>query len=216
MSLKFKYFCVLYSSMDKIHLLKSLKQEGFSKDILNAFSKVKRENFIPENMKNFAYEDNALPIGEGQTISQPYTIATMLALLSLKKGQRVLEAGSGCGYVLALISKIVGSKGKVYGIEIIKSLADKSKINLIEYSNVAVYNKNGKEGLNEKAPFDRIIISAALEEIPEHLVQQLKDKGLIVAPIGSQYEQTLTSFQKVNDKLEVREEIPGFVFVPFV
>ncbi len=202
--------------MNKTQLLKSLKQEGFSKDILNAFSRVKRESFISDNMKHLAYENNALPIGEGQAISQPYTIATMLALLSLKKSQKVLEIGSGCGYVLALISDIVGSKGKVYGIEIIKSLADKSRINLSEYGNVEVYHRNGGEGLAEKAPFDKIIISAALEEIPKHLIQQLKDKGLIVAPIGSQYEQTLTSFQKVNDKLEVREEIPGFVFVPFV
>ena len=202
--------------MDKSHLLKSLREEGFSKDILNAFSRVKRESFISDNMKHLAYEDNALPIGEGQTISQPYTIATMLALLSLKRGQRVLEIGSGCGYVLALISDIVGGKGKVYGIEIIKSLADKSRINLSEYGNVEVYHRNGGEGLAEKTPFDKIIISAALEEIPKNLIQQLKDKGLIVAPIGSQYEQTLTSFQKVNDKLEVREEIPGFVFVPFV
>jgi len=202
--------------MNKLHLLKSLKEEGFSKDILNAFSRVKRESFISDNMKHLAYENNALPIGEGQAISQPYTIATMLALLSLKKSQKVLEIGSGCGYVLALISDIVGSKGKVYGIEIIKSLADKSRINLSEYGNVEVYHRNGGEGLAEKTPFDKIIISAALEEIPKNLIQQLKDKGLIVAPIGSQYEQTLTSFQKVNDKLEVREEIPGFVFVPFV
>ena len=98
--------------MNKTQLLKSLKQEGFSKDILNAFSRVKRESFISDNMKHLAYENNALPIGEGQTISQPYTIATMLALLSLKKSQKVLEIGSGCGYVLALISDIVGSKGK--------------------------------------------------------------------------------------------------------
>ena len=202
--------------MNKTQLLKSLKQEGFSKDILNAFSRVKRESFISDNMKHLAYENNALPIGEGQAISQPYTIATMLALLSLKKSQKVLEIGSGCGYVLALISDIVGSKGKVYGIEIIKSLADKSRINLSEYGNVEVYHGNGSKGLIGKASFDKIIISAALEEIPKHLIQQLKDKGLIVAPIGSQYEQTLTSFQKVNDKLEVREEIPGFVFVPFV
>ena len=108
------------------------------------------------------------------------------------------------------------ARGKVYGIEIIKSLADKSRINLSEYNNIEVYHGNGSKGLIGKASFDKIIISAALEEIPKHLIQQLKDKGLIVAPIGSQYEQTLTSFQKVNNKLEVREEIPGFVFVPFV
>lgn len=202
--------------MDKTQLLKSLKQEAFSKDIINAFSKVKRENFIPDNLKNRAYEDTALPIGEGQTISQPYTIATMLSLLNLKKGQKVLEIGSGCGYVLALISDIVGTKGKVYGVEIVKSLAERSRINLSEYSNIKVYHGNGSKGLIEKSPFDRIIISAALEEIPTELIGQLKERGIIVAPIGSQYEQTLTSFQKINNELELREEIPGFVFVPFV
>ena len=96
--------------MNKIQLLKSLKQEGFSKDIIDAFFRVKREDFLPENMKRRAYEDTALPIGDGQTISQPYTIATMLSLLNLKKGQKVLETGSGCGYVLALISEIVVTK----------------------------------------------------------------------------------------------------------
>ena len=202
--------------MDKIQLLKSLKQEGFSKEILNAFSKVKREKFIPENLKTKAYDDNALPIEDGQTISQPYTIAKMLELLSLKKAQKVLEIGSGCGYVLALISNIVGNHGKAYGIEIIKNLANKSMVNLSDYSNIIVYNKNGSDGLLEKSPFDRIIISAALEEIPEKIIEQLSDNGIIVAPIGSQYEQTLTSFQKVNGILEMREEIPGFVFVPFV
>ena len=202
--------------MNKIQLIKSLKEEGFSKEIINAFSKVRREEFLPDNMKLRAYDDTALPIGEGQTISQPYTIATMLSLLSFKKSEKVLEIGSGCGYVLALISEIVGTKGKVYGIEIIKSLANKSGINLQDYNNTEVYNKNGSDGLIEKSPFDRIIISAAIEEIPEKLIEQLEESGIIVAPIGSQYKQTLTSFQKVNNKLEVREEIPGFVFVPFV
>ncbi|MEK6830020.1 MAG: protein-L-isoaspartate O-methyltransferase [Nanoarchaeota archaeon] len=202
--------------MDKVQLLKSLKQEGFSKSIIDAFSKVKRENFITENMKSKAYEDTALPIGEGQTISQPYTTATMLSLLSLKKSQRVLEIGSGCGYVLALMSKIVGNKGKIFGVEIIKSLTDKSKINLQNYKNIIIYNKNGAAGLKEEALFDRIIISAACEEIPAVLTEQLEEGGIIVAPVGSQYEQTLTSFQKVKGELEIREEIPGFIFVPFV
>ena len=114
--------------MNKQQLLLSLKQKGFSKEILNAFSKIPRENFIPPQLKSKAYEDTALPIGKAQTISQPYTIAMMLSLLKLKPNQKVLEVGSGCGYVLALISEI--TKSKVYGIEIIKELAEKSKQNL--------------------------------------------------------------------------------------
>ena len=198
----------------KTQLLSSLKQKGFSKEILNAFLKVKRENFIPKQLKSRAYEDNALPIGKGQTISQPFTIAMMLSMLKLKTGQKILEAGSGCGYVLALLSEIV-QDGKVFGIEIIKELADKSKINLKNYSNVKVYNKDGADGLeNEK--IDRILISAACEQIPKTLLSQLKDNGILVAPVGSRYEQSLVAVQKIKNKFILKEEIPGFVFVRFV
>ena len=200
--------------MNKTQLLQSLKQKGFSKEILNAFSKVKRENFIPREIKSQAYEDTALPIGEGQTISQPYTIAMMLSLLELKPQQKVLEVGSGCGYVLALISEI--TKSKVFGIEIIKELAEKSKQNLKDYKNIKVYNRNGAEGLEQEALFDRILISAACKEIPKQLLSQLKENGILVAPVGSKYEQSLVAVQKKKNKFIVRKEIPGFVFVPFV
>ncbi len=202
--------------MNKQQLIFSLKQKGFSKNILNAFSKVPRENFIPFQIRNYAYEDTALPIGNGQTISQPYTIAEMLGMLELKKGQKVLEIGSGCGYVLALLSEIVGEKGKVYGIEIIKELIENSKQNLQTYKNIEIYNKNGAEGLKEESPYDRIIISAAIKEIPKQLTRQLKNKGILVAPVENQESQTLTSFQKLNDKLEIRKQLPGFVFVKFI
>jgi len=202
--------------MNKQQLLQSLKQKGFSRQILNAFSKVKRENFIPEKIKSHAYEDTALPIGKGQTISQPYTIGMMLSLLGLKKDQKILEIGSGCGYVLALISKIVGRQGKVFGIEIVRELAEKSKETLKEYNNIKIYNRDGSKGLEEKAPFDRIIISAACKEIPKKLTSQLKNNGIIVAPVGSRYEQSLIAFKKIKDKLVIKKEIPGFVFVPFI
>jgi len=190
--------------MNKTQLLQHLKTQGSSKNILNAFSKVKRESFIPKDLESRAYEDRALPIGNGQTISQPYTIATMLNLLDLKKSQNVLELGSGCGYVLALISEIVGEKGKVYGIEIVKKLAEKSKNNVKDYRNIKVYNRDGRKGFirekdatfvkvqKESRPsvlrgkstretrgslvFDRIIISAACKEIPKKILSQLKDK----------------------------------------
>ena len=202
--------------MNKQQLIFSLKQKGFSKNILNALSKVPRENFIPFQIRNYAYEDTALPIGNGQTISQPYTIAEMLGMLELKKGQKVLEIGSGCGYVLALLSEIVGEKGKVYGIEIIKELIENSKQNLQTYKNIEIYNKNGAEGLKEESPYDRIIISAAIKEIPKQLTRQLKNKGILVAPVENQESQTLTSFQKLNDKLEIKKQLPGFVFVKFI
>jgi len=201
--------------MDKIQLLSSLKARGFSPQIISAFSKVKRENFIPEKIKQHAYEDTALPIGNGQTISQPCTIAMMFSLLELKKGQKVLEIGSGCGYVLALISEIIESNGEVFGIEIIKELAEASKKNLKNYKNIKVYNKNGAGGLKEKAPFDRILISAACEKIPKKLLYQLKNNGILVAPVGS-YEQSLVAVKRTKNKFITQKEIPGFIFVRFV
>ena len=195
-------------------LLENLKEKLFSKEILSAFEKVKRENFVPENMKDRAYEDTALPIGFKQAISQPYTIATMFSLLKIKKGQKILEIGSGCGYVLALLSEIVGRKGKVFGIEIIQNLFEESKKNLKNYKNIKVYFGDGKLGLPEEKPFDAIIISAAYNKIPERLIEQLKENGIITAPLGNKYGQSLVAYQKVNGKLKLKKEIPGFIFVP--
>ncbi len=204
--------------MNKQELLKRLKALGFSKHVLDAFSKVERKNFIPEKLENQAYEDTPLPIGHGQTISQPYTIAIMLSEIELKKGQKVLEIGSGSGYVLALISEIVGKKGKVCGVEIISELVAKSEeaLALGDYENVEVYNRNGSGGLPEKASFDRILISAACREIPKKLLNQLKEGGILLTPRGPRFEQTLVVIKRKKDKFETIREIPGFIFVPFV
>jgi protein-L-isoaspartate(D-aspartate) O-methyltransferase len=216
-------------------LLKSLKANGFSKKILNAFEKVERENFVPDKMRKHAYENSPLPIGKGQTISQPFTIAMMFSLLELKKGQKVLEVGSGCGYALALLSEIVGEKGEVHGVEIIKELVEKSKQNLKKYQNVKVHYGNGRLGIKEKTSisheqklkggvdkgnlgslYDVILISARTREIPKQLVNQLKENGIIVAPIGNIFEQSLTAFKKIKGKIKIKKEIPGFMFVPLV
>lgn len=202
--------------MNKQQLLKRLKAYGFSKKILDAFSKVRREDFIPEELEKQAYEDTALPIGHGQTISQPYTIAVMLSELELKRGQNFLEVGSGSGYVLALISEIIGKSGKVSGIEIISELAAKSKEPLTNYKNVEVYNRNGSGGLPEKAPFDRILMSAACREVPKRLLNQLKDGGILLTPKGPRFEQTLVVIQRKGDEFKTIRKIPGFIFVPFV
>ncbi|PIS10406.1 MAG: protein-L-isoaspartate O-methyltransferase, partial [Bdellovibrio sp. CG10_big_fil_rev_8_21_14_0_10_47_8] len=187
----------------------------FQDKIINAFTRVKRENFVHENFKKLAYEDIALPLSNDQTISQPSTIALALSLLKLKENQKVLEIGSGCGYVLALISEIVGDTGKVYGVEIVKELYDRSIENLKSYDNIKVYNRNGKVKA-EEAPFNRILISAAISEIPHEILDQLDDNGIIVAPIGSNFMQTLTSIRKIEGKFGVEKEIPGFIFVHFV
>jgi protein-L-isoaspartate(D-aspartate) O-methyltransferase len=201
--------------MDKDELIRSLKSKGFHERIINAFEKVKRENFLPENFKKLAYEDIALPISKDQTMSQPSTIALALSLLKLKENQKVLEVGSGCGYVLALMSEIVGEKGKVYGVEIVESLAKRSIDDLKEYNNITVYNRNGKVK-SEEAPFNRILISAALEEVPKEILEQLEENGILVAPIGPGSMQTLTLIRRTKDKFDVEKEIPGFIFVHFV
>lgn len=199
-------------------LLNSLKQRGFSQEIVNAFYKVRRDDFIPESVKRYAYQDNALPIGQSQTISQPYTIAMMLSLLDVVEKQKILEIGSGSGYLLALLSEMVGVKGKVFGIEIIKELADMSKKALKNYKNAKVFQGNGKSGLEMESPFDRIIISAATEEITRGIASQLKERGIIVAPIGKPYDsvQDLIAYEKVKGKLVEKKRIPGFLFVPLV
>ena len=202
--------------MDKTHLLASLRKQGISEKTISAFAAVEREHFITQMMKFLAYEDNALPIGHGQTISQPYTIAVMLDLLHLKKDQKVLEVGCGSGYVLALISEMVGENGKVYGLDVIRDLIERSRKSLSRYKNVQALYGDGRFGMYEKAPFDRILISAAITSIPDDLLAQLKDEGILVAPLGSDTMQTLVAFKKSKEGLSIVGQIPGFVFVPFV
>jgi protein-L-isoaspartate(D-aspartate) O-methyltransferase len=200
--------------MNRGQLLGSLRFKGFAKEILSAFAKVRRENFVPAKQRDYAYDDMALSIGEFQTISQPYTIALMLSFLKLKHGQKVLEVGSGSGYVLALISEI--THGKVFGIERIKKLAEKSKRNLKNYTNIKIHCGDGSKGFPKELSFDRILISAACEKIPKELVSQLQNKGIIVAPLGTKQGQSLIAFKKIKDKLKIKKQIPGFSFVPFI
>ncbi len=196
--------------MDKQELLNSLKKQGFSENILSAFQKVKRENFISDELKQFAYEDSPLQIGSSQTISQPYTIAFMLDLLELSDAQSILEIGSGSGYVVALISEMV-KNAKIYGIERIKILAEKSKEILKDYRNVKIIYADGSAGLKEYAPFDRILISASLSKVPIDLVNQLKNSGIIVTSVKN----SIYKIIKRKDKNEIKE-YPGFIFVPLL
>jgi len=201
--------------MDREGLIKNLRSKGFKDNIIHAFYNVRREDFVNEGFKAMAYEDIALPLTNDQTISQPSTIALALSLLRLKESHKVLEIGSGCGYTLALIAEIIGEQGKAYGVEVVKELAELSVKKLKEYPNVKIYNQNGKEKI-EEAPFNRILISAALSEIPHEILDQLADNGIIVAPLGSGFLQTLTAIRKVAGKYVIEKEIPGFMFVRFI
>ncbi len=196
--------------MQKNDLIENLKKRGFSNEIVNAISKVKREDFVQVEEEGYAYEDIPLPIGYDQTISQPSTTAFMLNLLELKQGQKVLEIGSGSGYALALISEI--TKGsKVYGLERIKELTIKSKKLLENYKSTEIINRNGVGGLSELAPFDRILISASCPDVPRHLYTQLNDHGIIVTAV----KQSIFQIKKENGQIN-EKEFPGFAFVPLI
>jgi len=207
---------------EKRHMLiKQMKQNGSikSKDIEDAFLKVKREFFVYPSSEKIAYEDTPLSIGFNQTISQPTTIAIMLEMLKVEKKDKVLEVGSGSGYVLALLSDIVGKGGKVFGMEMVKELFEFSKKNLKkhEYSNVKVFRKDGSVGLKEYAPYDKILISAACPFIPKSLFDQLKEGGRIVAPVGDKGTQTMQLMTKKNNLPVKEENIESyFVFVPLL
>ncbi len=196
--------------MDKEQLLESLRMKGFSEEIIDAFRKVRREDFVLDHLKSYAYEDMALPVESGTTLSQPYTIAFMLSLLEPKQHQKILEVGSGSGYVLSLISEII-KNGELYGIEINKRLAFISKERLLKDSNIQIFQKQGSLGLQEKAPFDRILISAAFQkrEMLLPFIQQLDDPGILVAPVQSSLFQIKKDAGNITEK-----EFPGFAFVP--
>lgn len=194
----------------KNKLLDSLKQQGFEEKIVKAFEKVKREEFVPNNQKGLSYEDTPLPIGQGQTISQPSTIAFMLSLLEVENNQKILEVGSGSGYVLALLSQINNS-GQITGVERIEELFLQSRENLKKYKNIQVFKAEKTFGLKKHSPYDRILVSASAQEIPQELVDQLKTGGILVMPV----QESIIQLRK-GKKSNTIKEIPGFVFVPLV
>ena len=180
--------------------------------VLNAMRKVPRHLFMPKYMRHDAYEDMALPIGEGRTISQPYMVASMTELLELRGDEKVLEIGTGSGYQAAILAELAK---EVYTIERIPSLADEARQRLKElgYKNVFVFVGDGTKGLEEKAPFDRIIITAAAPDMPEPLKNQLKEDGIIVAPVGERFSQTLIRLRKEKGNFIEEYHFPC-VFVP--
>jgi len=181
--------------------------------VLAVMRKVPRHLFIDESLRSRAYGDYPLPIGEGQTISQPYVVALMTEVLRLKPGDRVLEVGTGSGYQAAVLAEIVKA---VYTIEIRKALADQARERLasLRYRNVKVKYGDGYFGWEDQAPFDAIIITAAANHVPPPLIKQLKEGGRLIVPLGSTvYFQTLTLATKRKGELDV-EQISPVAFVP--
>ncbi len=179
--------------------------------VLSALLKVERHRFVPEEYLNSAYSDQPLPIGEGQTISQPYIVALMTELLELKGEEKVLEIGTGSGYQAAILAELAK---EVYSIEIIETLASMAKNRLLElgYQNIKVKAGDGYLGWPEVAPFDAIIITCAPDHIPKPLIEQLKEGGRMVVPVGA-YSQELKKIVKRSGKIVTTDVIP-VVFVP--
>jgi len=179
--------------------------------VLSALRKVERHRFVPEEYLNSAYSDQPLPIGEGQTISQPYIVALMTELLDLKGDEKVLEIGTGSGYQAAILGELAK---EVYTIEIIGSLASMANKRLVGlgYQNIKVKAGDGYLGWPEAAPFDAIIVTAAPDHIPKPLIEQLKEGGRMVVPVGT-YTQELKKIVKCSGKIETTDVIP-VVFVP--
>jgi protein-L-isoaspartate(D-aspartate) O-methyltransferase len=182
--------------------------------VLDAMRQVPRHEFIPETFLQDAYGDHPLPIGEGQTISQPYIVAAMLEHLGLQATDRVLEVGTGSGYVTALLSLLCAD---VYSVERHAQLAAmaESTLQRLEYRNVKIRVGDGREGWPEYAPFDAIVVSAATPEMPPMLFAQLREGGRMIVPVGPSSSQELQLIRKVNGLPEVKV-LEGCRFVPLV
>jgi len=193
------------------------KKQGIVKNpaVFRAFKKVNREFFVLKEFRSDAYKDVPLPIQKEQTISQPTTVVMMLEALELGPGMKVLEIGAGSGYNAALMAEIVGPEGKVITIERISELVHFAKENLKQNNikNVEVIFGDGSKGYLKEAPYDRIICTAAAPEIPEVLASQLKERGVIVIPVGPLSGQVLVRARMVKGELHP-EKLGDFMFVP--
>ncbi|MEH6304905.1 protein-L-isoaspartate(D-aspartate) O-methyltransferase [Olivibacter sp. CPCC 100613] len=204
-----------YKQLREKMVTEQIEARGISHNAtLQAMRQVERHLFVPFQYRRYAYDDRPVPIGFGQTVSQPYMVASMTQMLDLNKSDRVLEIGTGSGYQAAVLAEIVEH---VYTIEIVKELGERSKrlLKQLNYNNIDLSIGDGYHGLTAAAPFDAIIVTAAPEKIPAPLIAQLKDEGKMIIPIGSTGEtQTLKLLKKKKGKLVVQNLMP-VRFVPF-
>jgi protein-L-isoaspartate(D-aspartate) O-methyltransferase len=197
-------------------LVEELKSKGISdENVINAINAVPRHVFLDSSFLNFAYQDKAFPIGSGQTISQPFTVAFQSSLLEIKKNMKVLEIGTGSGYQACVLAEM---GAKVFSIERQRKLYTKTKAFLAEFPyRIKMFLGDGNKGLPTYGPFDRIIITAAAPEIPQTLVDQLKVGGMMVIPLCENEEhQTMLRLTKQEDGTLKREEFGDFRFVPML
>jgi len=182
--------------------------------VIEAFRKVPRHFFVPEEFRSNSYNDHPLPIGEGQTISQPYMVALMTDLLNLSREDKVLEIGTGSGYQAAILAEL----GKeVYTVERHKGLAEKAEkvLEELNYQNVKVFVGDGTKGWEEFSPYQKIIVTASAPDVPQPLFEQLDEMGRLVIPVGGRWSQDLVLIEKRKGKM-IRNSICGCVFVPLI
>ena len=197
----------------KIRLILELRESGISNSrVLSAIEKIPREKFIAESYRNQAYENIALPIENNQTISQPYVVAKMTELLDVNLNHKVLEIGTGSGYQCAILSHLTR---RVYTIERIKNLYEKSLnvFEILNLTNIVSKYDDGNKGWDEQIPFDRIIFTAATDNISDKIFSHIDNGGIIVCPIVKKDKQIIVRYKKINNEI-ITEEYDGVLFVP--
>ncbi len=199
----------------KLELIDELREMGIRDErVLEAIMRVPREEFIPQSMRAHAYENVALPIGFGQTISQPYTVAFMTQALDVKPGDKVLEIGTGSGYQAAILAEL---GARVFTVERSLDLYNRT-LNLLDKFPYKIFMKygDGTKGWSENAPYDKIIVTAGSPKIPSSLVEQLKEGGRMVIPVGGKENQKMAIIDKREDGTLAAKEFSNFKFVPLI
>ncbi len=203
-----------FSLLRDLMVKNQIEQRGIRDErILNVFRTTPRHAFVPPAYQNMAYQDRPLPIGDGQTISQPYIVALMTELINPQPDQSILEIGTGSGYQAAILSQLVK---EVFSIERHPSLFQQTAtlFKTLGYTNIHALYGDGSQGLPDEAPFDAILVTAAAPQIPSILLNQLKKQGKIIAPIGKRSSQTLVRWVKQTDGSLTKEELSAVAFVP--
>jgi len=206
-----------FDYLRKLMIKNQLQSRGIRDDaVLEAMRSVERHNFVPENYRDRAYSDGPLPIGHGQTISQPYIVAFMTEQLQVSSQHKILEIGTGSGYQAAILGELAKH---VFTIEIIPELAEDAKniLNHLNYKNITVLAGDGYKGWPEEAPFERIMVTAAPTEVPQELIDQLAPGGRMILPVGAQFlVQYLWVIEKDDQGTVTKEKILPVRFVPMV
>ncbi len=199
-------------------LIKHMKNSGTlrSKRVEKALREVSRKKFIPKVNRAFAYDDAPVSIGHEQTISQPTTVVMMTEALDVRKGNKILEIGTGSGWQAAILSKLVGDTGNIYTIERIPELVKMARKNLKGFKNIKIIKGDGTEGLEKEAPYHRIIVTAASPQMLIKLKEQLKVGGKLIIPVGNRFVQEMLVIKKLKGNRFEEHKIGEFAFVPLI